>query len=216
MKLLDAMLSLLFPDHCMVCGEDDTSLCLRCLANFPPPERDSASWIFPLFDYRYEPLRKAIWLLKYKNKKNIARTFGELMHERMVEEMADLSMLENFRNPLLIPIPLSRKRYRERGFNQSELLCKEIIACDTENYFELETKSLIRKKDGEHQARIENRNERLKNIIGSFGVVNGEKIKNRNIILIDDVTTTGATLAEAKKVLKENGVKKVVAFTIAH
>jgi len=68
----------------------------------------------------------------------------------------------------------------------------------------------------EHQAQIENRQKRIKNIIGSFAVKNKDIIKNRNIILIDDVTTTGATLNEAKKVLREAGAKKIIAFTIAH
>ena len=56
----------------------------------------------------------------------------------------------------------------------------------------------------------------MKNLIGSFIVKNKEEIKNRNIILIDDITTTGATLNEARKTLKKAGAKKIVAFTVAH
>jgi ComF family protein len=126
-----------------------------------------------------------------------------------------MALLENFTNPLLIPIPISKKRYRERGYNQSLLVCKELIRIDKEN-FDLESSVLIKNKETEHQARIKNRNERLKNIIGSFETKNENKIKNRNIILIDDITTTGATLNEAKKILKESGAKKIIAFTVAH
>ena len=76
---------------------------------------------------------------------------------------------------------------------------------------------IIKKKQEDYsKIQIENRNKRLKNIIGSFLVKNQELIKNRNIILIDDVTTTGATLSEAKKVLKQAGARKIIAFTIAH
>ncbi|MBY0376639.1 ComF family protein, partial [Patescibacteria group bacterium] len=82
--------------------------------------------------------------------------------------------------------------------------------------FKLETEALLRIKDGPHQARIENRSERLKNIVGVFATNKNFDVKNRNIILIDDVTTTGGTLSEAKKVLKEAGARKVIAFTIAH
>ena len=71
-------------------------------------------------------------------------------------------------------------------------------------------------KNTEHQARIKDRRARLKNLSGSFAVKNEGLIKNKNIILIDDITTTGATLAEAKKILKQAGVRKVIAFTVAH
>lgn len=125
-------------------------------------------------------------------------------------------LMENFREPILIPIPLSKKRYKERGYNQVELICKKLIEIDNDVNFKLETNILIKSKDVEHQARIKNRRERLENIVGSFGVKNIELVKNRNIILIDDILTTGATLNEAKKILKKAGARKVIAFTLAH
>jgi predicted amidophosphoribosyltransferase len=116
------------------------------------------------------------------------------------------------------------------------LICEEIIKiihltpacagrpnpspCKGEGYpiLTLKNKILIKPKETEHQARIKDRRTRLKNIIGSFAVKDSEKnkIKNRNIILIDDITTTGATLTEAKKVLKQAGARKIIAFTVAH
>jgi competence protein ComFC len=74
----------------------------------------------------------------------------------------------------------------------------------------------VRTKETEHQAQIADRSFRLKNIRGVFEARNCEEIKNRNIILIDDVITTGATLSEAKKVLERAGARSVIAFTIAH
>jgi predicted amidophosphoribosyltransferase len=91
-----------------------------------------------------------------------------------------------------------------------------LVRLDKEISFRLESNILSKPRETEHQAHIENRTERLKNIIGSFGVKNISIIKNRNIILIDDITTTGATLAEAKKTLKQSGAKKIIAFTVAH
>lgn len=88
---------------------------------------------------------------------------------------------------------------------------------DRENKsFQLEKNILIKSKETEHQAKIENRAQRLKNIAGSFAVQNTSLIQNRNIILFDDITTTGATLSEARKVLKEAGARKIIAFTLAH
>ena len=75
---------------------------------------------------------------------------------------------------------------------------------------------LIKIKETEHQANIKERKDRLKNLSGSFSVKNAEMIKSRNIILIDDVITTGATLSEARKTLKQFGAKKIIAFTVAH
>ena len=204
----------------MLCSKTGVDLCLDCLKEAPGAERESAKWIFPLYDYRHPTIKKSLWLLKYKGKKRLANIFAEIIYDKILEELSELSILENFVKPILIPIPLSPKRYRERGYNQAELICKELIKIDNarnkEINFSLENNILIKIKETEHQARIKNRNVRLKNLIGSFAVKNSELIKKRNIILIDDITTTGATLNEARKILKQAGARKVIAFTVAH
>ncbi len=216
MKLLNAILDVIFPSYCASCHKKGTDLCLGCLSRCSESERDRAKWIFPLYDYRHPTIKKSIWLLKYKNRKGLAKTFAEALYGRIMEELSELSIIENFREPVLVPIPLSRKRYKERGFNQAELICQELVKIDANKNFELKKGVLTRIKDSIHQARIENRKDRLKNIIGAFAVLQIEKVKSRNIILIDDVTTTGGTLTEARKVLKNAGANKVIAFTIAH
>jgi ComF family protein len=180
-----------------------------------------------MYDYRHPPIKKALWLLKYKGKKRLASIFAEILYGKIIEELSDLSVMENFNNAILIPIPLSAKRYRERGYNQAELICKELIKVDHLRHgvdgkfnFSLEKNVLIKPKETKHQTHIENRTERLKNIIGSFVIKNEQEnaglLKGRNIILIDDITTTGATLNEARKTLKQAGARKVIAFTVAH
>lgn len=215
MGFLSTILDIVFPINCISCGESGSFLCGKCLLEAPEAERESAEWIFPLFDYRHPPVKKALWLLKYKGKVSVANTFGEVMYGRILEELSDLSVMENFTSAILIPIPLSAKRRRKRGFNQAELIAQKLVLLDSTN-FKLEKDILIKPKETEHQAKIENRAKRLKNIVGSFTVESAEKIKNRNIILIDDVTTTGATLNEARKVLKQAGARKIIAFTVAH
>ena len=219
MQFLDIILDIIFPPQCIACKKSGAQLCSECLGKFPKAERECANWIFPLFDYRHPPIKNAVWLLKYKGKKNVAQIFAALLYGRILEELSDLSLLENFQDPILIPIPLARARQKERGFNQAELICQNLIAIEKSSKnsnFKLEKEILIKPADSAHQARIENREERLRNIVGSFSVVNPEKIKERNIILIDDVTTTGATLNEARKILKLHGAKKIIAFTVAH
>lgn len=217
MNFLKNILNIIFPINCIGCNKAGIDLCPQCLSLSPEPGRESAEWVFPIYDYRYPIIKKSIWLLKYKNRKGFAKIFAETMYERIVEELSDLTRFNNFTQPILIPIPLTKKRMRERGFNQSMLICEELIKLDKKNnIFSLEKNILVKIKNGTHQVLTENKYKRLKNILNSFSIQNCKKIENRNIILIDDVTTTGATLSEAKKILKKNGVKKVIAFTVAH
>lgn len=217
MDILSTILEIIFPTYCLSCGQRGAELCLNCLAESPEAERECAEWIFPLFDYRHPPVKKSVHSLKYKGRRGLARIFAEAMYGRILEEVSDLSIMENFKNPLLTPIPLSPKRERERGFNQAEIICQELVRLDGENKnFELIKNVLIKPEDTVHQAHIENRSARLKNLIGSFSVINANKILGRNIILLDDVTTTGATLSEARKTLRQAGARKIIAFTLAH
>jgi len=235
--IINNLLNIIFPIKCVLCDRSGVDLCMTCLKDAPSAERENAKWIFPLYDYRHPAIKKSLWFFKYKGKKRLANIFAEIIYEKILEELSELSVLDNFIEIILIPIPLSSKRYRERGYNQAELLCEEIVriskikhltssslkasqSLNGPEIFSLANNILIKTKETEHQARIKNRNERLKNIIGSFAIKNTEKntslIKNRNIILIDDITTTGATLSEARKVLKQAGARKVIAFTVAH
>jgi len=216
MSILSTIFDIVFPAKCLSCGESGSDLCLECLSDSPEAERESASWIFPLYDYRHPPIKKSIKLLKYKGRRGLAKVFAESLYGRILEELSELRVMENFRDALLMPIPLSKKRQRERGFNQAELICKKLLELDKGENFELRTDILIKPKDTPHQADIADRSKRLKNIIGSFAANKEEIIKNRNIILIDDVTTTGATLTEAKRTLKKASARKIIAFTVAH
>ncbi len=221
MTFLDTILNMVFPTKCLLCGKNGVDLCLNCIREAPPAERESAEWIFPLYDYRNPAIKKSLWLLKYKGKKRLANVFAEILYEKILEELSELSILENFIDTILIPVPLSAKRYHERGYNQAQLICEEIIKINNLRNgvdMQLGKNILVKPKDSEHQAHIKDRRARLKNIIGSFAI-KLEKInlvKNRNIILIDDILTTGATLSEARKVLKQAGARKIIAFTLAH
>jgi competence protein ComFC len=150
--------------------------------------------------------------------------------KKIMEELSELSLLENFLDPILIPIPLSETRYRERGYNQAELVCRNIVKInrnhlsggESENKnikLEMAKDVLIKSKNTENQAGIKGRRNRLRNIKGAFSLRFSEGIKtlkDRNIILIDDITTTGATLREARKILREGGARRIIAFTVAH
>src|ERR1035437_8557684 len=124
---LNTILEIVFPSKCILCGKKGSDLCLVCLSTSPLAERETVDWIFPLYDYRHPAIKKSLWLLKYSGKRRLANVFAEVIYEKIMEELSELVMLENFTEPILIPIPLSRRRYKERGFNQAELICRELI-----------------------------------------------------------------------------------------
>jgi ComF family protein len=103
----------------------------------------------------------------------------------------------------------------ERGYNQSELIVKEIIKIDKSKNFDFSINALKKIKETPHQSKLKNKSERLKNLKNCFWA-DEKLIKDRNIILIDDVITTGTTMNEASKTLKSIGAKKIIGFSIAH
>lgn len=219
MSYLNTILEFIFPVNCLVCHKSGTDLCFECLSDSKNAVRECARWIFPIFDYRHPPVKKAMWMLKYKHKKRLAEVFAIALYEKMLEELPELAQFENFDKPIIIPIPLSKKRLKERGFNQTALIVKEIERINkirNSLEFEINLDILQKTKETEHQARIKDRNERLKNLKGTFVLNPKLSIKGKNIVLVDDVITTGATLSEAKKVLIKAGARKIYAFTIAH
>lgn len=219
MGFLDTILSTIFPEKCLGCGQRGVSFCKKCLESCSVALRESARWIFPCYDYRHPYIKKSLWLFKYKGRRRLASVFADALYDKMLEELSDLSTMENFHNPLLVPIPLSRKRLRERGYNQAELVCAEILKINDSRQglkMKLETKILSKSKDTEHQARIKDRRKRIENMRGTFMVTDQKSVRGKNIILVDDILTTGATLSDARRALRAAGARKVIAFTIAH
>jgi competence protein ComFC len=177
-----------------------------------------------IFSYRDKIVEQAIWELKYGGNRKIAKLFAVILYDYIIETLSEESLFANFSSPLLIPIPLSKERLKERGWNQTEMLAKELTKLDKNNFFTLEAGVLIKKHNTKPQTSL-SKSERIKNLKNCFEIVgknaeetqkNKEKIKNRNIILIDDVTTTGSTFIEAAKTLKLAGAREIRAFTIAH
>jgi len=175
-----------------------------------------------IFNYKTPLCRQAIWEVKYRANKKLIRDFSLLLYEYILEELTDLETFNNFKNIILIPIPSSPTRTREKGFNQCILICRELIKIDRQrnsNNFNLLENFLIKKNDTVHQARVSNRKARLKNLIGTFSVnKNINSSPNSSYIIVDDVITTGATMNEAFRALKDFGIytKKIRGFALAH
>ncbi len=168
-----------------------------------------------LFDYERKMVRLAIWELKYRGNKKIVRMLAECLYEKIVQRLQERGNLQKKEKPLLIPIPLSKKRLQERGFNQCELLTNHLKKMDNGQNFEIDN-SLLRKIKNTPSQTKKNRKERLENLSGCFEVSKKEKIAKRTIFLLDDVMTTGATFEEAKKTLLGAGARKVILVAVAH
>ena len=127
------------------------------------------------------------------------------------KQIVDKDFVNDIYNVKIVPIPLHRKRYIERGFNQSEKIAKYL----GEKYGgEIDEELLIRNKNTSQQAKL-NRKERFENLSEAFGVRLGVEVPKK-VVLVDDVLTTGVTFGEAVRVLKKSGVEEVVCVAVCH
>lgn len=177
--------------------------------------RDSGTEISSLFSYKDPLVKELIWQIKFRNNKKLAFMAAELLYDALVGFMEDSGHFSGFEKPVLVPVPLSKRRLRERGYNQSLLIAREIVNIDKGNNFELAEGAVEKIKDTPAQTSLK-RAEREKNIIGCFAVILPKTVRGRNIIILDDVYTTGSTIGELRKVLIEAGAKKVIGFTLTH
>ena len=201
MKIFKNILAVLFPQKCLGCKKENEILCSDCLLKINRPDTPYLNGIHIASNYQDAVLKKALWMLKYQGVKQLAKPLAELIRERIWKKLET----ENW---LVVPVPLSKNKLRHRGYNQAEMIARELS-------YNVRADILFKKFHTKSQVEVKNKEERLANIIGSFEVRNPETIRGKKIILIDDVFTTGATLREAKKVLKQAGAKKVVGIVVA-
>ncbi|MDQ5901318.1 MAG: competence protein ComFC [Patescibacteria group bacterium] len=207
-KIYKKILLFLFPKKCIGCGLSDFWICEKCIKNLPKIYSTPEDFIHPIFNYRDKNVKKIIWFLKFNKKHSVLE---DLENEIIKEFDFFLEKNKIKKNDfVLIPIPITKRSLNKRGYNQSEFIAKTL------NQDLVNSNILYKKTNHISQNKIKNKNERKNNIKNSFEVKNKNKIKNKVLILIDDVTTTGATILEARKILKNAGAKKVYGFTLAH
>lgn len=169
-----------------------------------------------LFDYRDPLIRELLLSLKFHGNRRAAKIFAQVLYEGLIEDLSDAKLFSDFSKPLLLPIPLSKKRLWERGYNQTELIAQELEALDGRKTFELATDVLIKIKHIAPQTSLPDKKAREENIRGSFAVHRMPQIAGRNILLLDDIVTTGSTMREAEGALRAAGAKQVFCIAIAH
>ena len=205
--------------YCAVCGEDlrlpaNSDLvevrCLLCQRVDPPFERAVAYG-----SYESE-LRELIHLLKFQQVRPAADVLGRML----AEPIARLEPAMPVGSIAVIPVPLHRRKRRQRGFNQAELIARSALKqmsraqMSRSNRFELCTGVLARLRETGSQIGL-NRHQRRKNLRGAFAVSDAKPIMKRGVLLVDDVLTTGTTASECATVLLRAGAARVWVATVA-
>jgi len=211
-KLKDLILNTLFPVECLGCHQVGEIICQKCLNEIIVLNKWEANLyslekIVTVFDYKQPLLKKAIKSFKYSPYDiNILKRLSPLVIKCLKQSPLALNYL-NKNKFILVPIPLSRQKLAKRGFNQANLIAQELA---TMFNWPLK-KSLKKVKNTPSQTNLgrEQRKLNVQNVFKTQG-----KIES-NIILIDDILTTGATLEQAAKVLYQAGAKKIWAIVLA-
>lgn len=157
-----------------------------------------------MFEYQ-GIIRKIILNYKFKDKAYLYKTLVNFL----LKNQKFFQILQSY--DTMIPVPISRKRRKERGYNQSELIAKEIAI---KLSLEYNPKSLFKAKNIIEQSKL-NKEERKKNIQGVYELHNFKILQNKKILLIDDIYTTGSTVNECSKVLNQAQPKKIGVLTLA-
>ena len=206
MKLLDRMLDIVFPDRlvCLSCGREaevnEAGFCAECalgveLFNSAPP-LEGIDGFTAVYIYN-EVSSRMVKRLKYQGKRYMAKPLSE-----------KLVIPDDWNIDAIVPVPLHYKRERERGFNQSELIAKHLAK---RLGVRLDTSLLARIKNTKQQAELTVAGRR-RNVKDAFCA--DESANGLNVLLIDDVRTTGATLISCAEALRRFGCGKVYAATV--
>lgn len=202
MRLLDPLLDLVFVPACAACDAvlaEPLPFCAACALSIDaaPPGEVAAPYLFG------GELATALRRLKFHGRREVARAIAPLLGPALAAAAAGCD--------LLVPVPLHRRRLRQRGYNQAALLLRH-----TRRYATLpvDTLSLRRVRATLPQTGLD-RDARRRNVDSAFAVVRPRRIAGRSILLVDDVVTTGATLAAATAALRAAGAARVVPFCAA-
>lgn len=213
-NIIENVLNFIFPPACGICGKlSDSYLCKNCYEDIRKIEKnviekyydkffDSHFWIF-----KYEDeLRDKIIDYKFNEKSYLYRTFVEII----LNNKKACEYIKSF--DYVIPVPIHKKRYKVRGYNQSELIAKDLgKKIENLNF----RNDIIKKIKNIVPQSTLNKDERIKNIKGAFDIINTDELQGKKVLLLDDIFTTGSTVNECSKILSNKGCTEIGVFTIA-
>lgn len=218
---------LLFPKHCAGCGSEGSFLCELCRPTllFGTPsclgcskrnfdgvlcagcaEATGIRRFLAPFSYRDPLARNLVHMYKYEG----ARELAELLSDELIAFLKFYA-IRLPQSSVLVPIPLHRSRLARRGFNQAELLSEGIAKRSGIPVL----RALRRTRRTEQQIEMRSHAERKSNVSGAFALRDQDAIRGKTVILVDDVSTSGATMTEAARVIREYGVRSVWGIAVA-
>ena len=217
LKIQEEILNLIYPQTCGICGKIyPKSICNKCEIRLRKQleiniikegqEIEDKYFNELMYIFKYEgEVRKLILDYKFNNKSYIYLTFVNflLKNEKIFENIKKYDKI--------ITVPISKKRLKTRGYNQSYLIAKEIAK---RTNLELVNNCLIKTKNIVEQSKL-NKEERKQNIQGVYELKNKKLVKNKKILLIDDIYTTGSTVNECSKILMQGNPKKIGILVLA-
>lgn len=209
-KLSRGILDFFFPRRCPFCGAvaGKELLCKKCRRSLPftgehaVREGTFGRCAAPL--YYEDSVREAILQFKFKAKLGGMSCFGMLMAECAAEHYSGAF-------DAITWVPVSKKRLKKRGFDQTRYLTGSM--CVDWHVAPIET--LRKVTDNPPQSTLETEEQRRANVLGVYEAVNAEQFRGKRLLLVDDILTTGATLSECVRVLKEAGAGEVMCLTLA-
>ena len=218
MNFLKNMLFFIFPRKCEMCETiSESYICDKCKSKLEKTElylnriddysKDNTKYFDDAYIFEYNSIiREKIIEYKFKNKPYLGKMFSEFFVKN--EKMC--GFFEKY--DIIIPVPMTNKKIKERGYNQTEIIAK-IISQNITN-ITMQKNVLIKYKNNKVQSQL-NKEQRQQNVQNVYELINEEIIKNKNILILDDIYTTGATCNECVKTLRNAQPKKIGIITIA-
>ena len=225
--LLKPVLELVYPTYCGGCGGQGDVLCKACLDSFRPVDGIEACpvcgrWtgsavecgaciVNPApfergsFGYVFEgPVREALHAFKFRGRKDVGRALVRTLEERIVLMASDFDVI--------VPLPVTEKRLKSRGFNQSFIVSEEISRITGKP---IDYNTLRKTRETRDQYTLP-REERKRNLVRAFSIEgSGEALGGRRVLLVDDLYTTGNTAREASKTMARAKTKAILFFALA-
>lgn len=214
MKAVRRILELIYPPKCPFCGRilehREDGLCPDCQRELPWTKEGEAGKNIEFCDGHFAPLwyrgrvPEAVHRYKFRKVESCGRVFGTLMAQCLADRWDGGAELITW-------VPLSRKRLRERGFDQARVLCRrvsELSGIPMEG-------TLEKTRETKVQSRLTENSARRANVQGAYRLLPGANVAGKRILLVDDVATSGATLSECAACLRLAGAASVTALTLA-
>lgn len=202
-NLVQSFKNLIFSQKCPICNEEVSGehyLCDSCYIRLRKKAKLKNQGNYYYCFYYDRDIKRLIADFKLKNRKKLGKEIASLIRKKL------LFLIENKKIDLVIPVPISKNRMLERGFNQVEVLL---------DYCKVSYKKIYREKDTEHMYKFLNQEEREKNIKNVFKNRDLD-LDGKNLLIVDDIVTTGATIKEIMKELRrKNTPREIYVFSVA-